>query len=924
MATQDDLRIVARLIDETSATLRKIQGGYKQTERVGTKTADAISQQWKRMGRTVATTLGAFLGLRQVERALREGVRGSISFGTAMSEVSTIVDTSVVSMKQLADETQRIALLFGQDQAEVARGLYQAISSGAEAGAEALNTLRVSTGLAVAGVTTTATAVDALTSATNAYRATNLSTERAADVLFKTVEKGKTTMSELSGSIGRVLPVSSSLGVSIEETAAALATLTLSGLSTEEAATSLRQTLVSMLEVTSEGQELLEGTSVQFDAASVAANGLKGTLQAVQREFGGNSEALSTLFPNVRALTGVMSVLSDGGAKLDEVLQDITNSAGAYETALLKRINDPSFKAQQAVNALKIGLSDLGTELVSAFVGSLDSLGETNDRLQAIRESALLLEPVVFGLVQGVFSLVHAFASMRLAALDFGVTMAELGNTVGAVSDEELQAFQVKLAEVEKQSKELSESLRAARDRLGRGLGAAAAAGDIDALTESVQRQIDALHRLSTSDEFTRQVNQWQRAFSEGSISAEAFNSATRTLTNTVTETAEELLNELNTSALAIKRLREAGTGFQDPLVEGAVDAIERLRDLGIVTEDISTDELRREFEASGGTLDALAARVDAAREELRKLLETVQQTGNVTISGAQVDEFAISQEDAIELVRELNLQLGEGSIALPEYQKQLDNINARVAAFEIAKLVEQFETGKISLQELEEAQRSLGRVWREGELLDPDALKDALRATEDASRAVGRTVADLALNYDSATESVDRFVESLLKQAIAFQAQQALAGAFGGIPGFAGFAQFLGFRSHGGVHVGRAEPLKASHGAVVPRVQRAARGFVPQAPGPQFLQVQEGPFSREAVLPLAETTMKGERVLGVAAEGGGGGKMELTVFINAVDAPSFLQLAAHDPAGLAQVVLAGVDQSPAVKSQFGIRGSLR
>ena len=47
----------------------------------------------------------------------------------------------------------------------------------------------------------------------NSYGQANLDAGHASDVLFKTVEKGKTTIPELGASLGQVLPFASSVGI---------------------------------------------------------------------------------------------------------------------------------------------------------------------------------------------------------------------------------------------------------------------------------------------------------------------------------------------------------------------------------------------------------------------------------------------------------------------------------------------------------------------------------------------------------------------------------------------------------------------------------------------------------------------------------------------------------------------------------------
>ena len=56
-----------------------------------------------------------------------------------------------------------------------------------------------------------------------------MSAGKASDILFQTVEKGKTTIPELGASLGQVMPFAASAGVSLESVGAAMATITAGG-----------------------------------------------------------------------------------------------------------------------------------------------------------------------------------------------------------------------------------------------------------------------------------------------------------------------------------------------------------------------------------------------------------------------------------------------------------------------------------------------------------------------------------------------------------------------------------------------------------------------------------------------------------------------------------------------------------------------
>ena len=81
----------------------------------------------------------------------------------------------------------------------------------------------------------------------NAYGASNVSAEKAVDVLLSTVREGKLAPEELASSLGLVIPIASEMGVSIEEVGAGIASLTRVGNSASQSVTQLRGIMLAIL-----------------------------------------------------------------------------------------------------------------------------------------------------------------------------------------------------------------------------------------------------------------------------------------------------------------------------------------------------------------------------------------------------------------------------------------------------------------------------------------------------------------------------------------------------------------------------------------------------------------------------------------------------------------------------------------------------
>lgn len=268
---------------------------------------------------------GLTAGFTTVTNAARD-------FEKEMANVSTLVDTSEVDMQSLEKGVLALSTTVDQMPVDVVAGLYQTISAGAEPGKEAFEILEASAKLATAGLTETNTAVDVITNTINAYGLESSQATNISDIFFKTVEQGKTTVGALASKLGNAIPAAASLGVSIEELSAGVATLTKGGTSTDEVITSLNATMLGLVAHNKDFKK------VGVDMMQVVSEkGLLGAMDALKEITGGNIEKMQEFVPSSLALKTTLALTGKQYEEFNTILKKVKNSTGATEIAFKKQ-----------------------------------------------------------------------------------------------------------------------------------------------------------------------------------------------------------------------------------------------------------------------------------------------------------------------------------------------------------------------------------------------------------------------------------------------------------------------------------------------------------------------------------------------------------------------------------------------------------
>ena len=303
-----------------------------------------------------AVALGAAFKFQQMAQ---EALMFENAFGMAMREVQTISKAAQDDFSGISDKLADMAANGRDNAILLANAFYQIVSAGYD-GEEGLMLLEISSKAATAGITDTKTAADGLTTVLNAWGVSADNAGKVADVMFKTVERGKTTFGELASTIAQVAPLAASNNIAFEEIFASIQSITKQGTPTAQAMTQIRSSIINLNKVLGDG----------WSDTMTYQEGLN----RVAEMAGGSQNKLKQLIPDVEGVNAVLALTGEKAAGAAEDLSETAKAAGAMNKAYGTMMEEADNKWSVVHNkwirelralgaALKEGSGDIATFL---------------------------------------------------------------------------------------------------------------------------------------------------------------------------------------------------------------------------------------------------------------------------------------------------------------------------------------------------------------------------------------------------------------------------------------------------------------------------------------------------------------------------------------------------------------------------------
>lgn len=368
----------------------------KLAEVMGGEAASAGKISGKSLGSALVGSLTKVVAAAGIGKMLQSAFTGGTAFESAMAKVGTIADTAKVPLESLSSQVLQVSGDMHIGANEIAEAAYQAVSAGQDTG-NAVAFAGQASMLATAGFTSTTSAVDILTTALNAYGKGADEAGHVSDVLLTTQNLGKTSVDELAGSMGRVIPLAAAYNVSMENLSSGLAIMTANGIATAEASTYTKSMLNELGDTGSTvGKILKQQTGKSFAELNADGKSLGDVLQVLYDSVGGNATKFAGLWSSVEAGTGALSLASSGADKFNGVLQQMQADSGLTQTAYDTMTDTMAYK----LDGVKTNAQNLGTALFDAVSGRLgEGVALAGGYLQTLSES--VQQNGIAGLAQG-------------------------------------------------------------------------------------------------------------------------------------------------------------------------------------------------------------------------------------------------------------------------------------------------------------------------------------------------------------------------------------------------------------------------------------------------------------------------------------------------------------------------------------------
>lgn len=359
----DTLREAGVNTDNLGRDTEELRQQYERLEQTQKKVQEITEKQAanKQAISQTKAQLGGLIGMvTAIGAAIYAGpVKNAQEFQTAMAKVGTIADTNVVPLAQLRQEIIALSNETGKSVNDLAEDVYNAISAGQDT-ADAVGFVENATKLATAGFAESGQAVDVLSTILNAYGMEASKVTDVSDMLIQIQNKGKTTVAELSSSMGKIIPTANANNVALEQLGAGYAILTSKGIATAEATTYMNGMLNELGKSGSQTDKILRSkTGKSFSELMKSGYSLADVLQIVQEDAEGSGKSLSDMFSSSEAGKAALSLMSDGVDSFNESVQGMLDSCGATEEAYAKMMDTTETKVAKAKNSI----SNLGTVL---------------------------------------------------------------------------------------------------------------------------------------------------------------------------------------------------------------------------------------------------------------------------------------------------------------------------------------------------------------------------------------------------------------------------------------------------------------------------------------------------------------------------------------------------------------------------------
>jgi len=338
--------------------------GFRNSLKTASSSVEKFSDSVGVSGATIGAMVGASVLLAG---GLKMAIDSGMQFEKSLSAVRAVSRGTNAEMKLLYDKALELSEKYPRSAKEMADGMQVFASAGFNA-TETLKGYESAVLLSVAGNLDMAQATEICTSAVRSFKMGVEGLPHMVDVIAMAAADSAISVQDMGISLNYVAPIAAGVGIGLEDLSASIVLLGNHGIKASMAGTTLRGVITNMAKPTKQMRDAMKNMNFKaFDSAT-------GKMKPMSQMLDEMNDGMANMTKEQRlanvaalagkpALSGMIALLTEGGAKLKAEEEALKNADGAAEL-MAQTISDNLWGS---LNILGNVLTNLGIKAFEDF-----------------------------------------------------------------------------------------------------------------------------------------------------------------------------------------------------------------------------------------------------------------------------------------------------------------------------------------------------------------------------------------------------------------------------------------------------------------------------------------------------------------------------------------------------------------------------
>ncbi|MFC6117340.1 phage tail tape measure protein [Macrococcoides bohemicum] len=321
-------------------------------------------------------------------------VKTAADFESQMSKVGAIAQVTGSDFEAMKKQAMDLGASTSKSASEVAQGMENMASMGFNA-KEIMGAMPGVIAASEASGADMAQTADVMAAAINGFGLEASDANHVADVLAQTANQSAADIDAMGYALKYAGPPAKALGISIEETSAAIGIMTDAGLDGSQAGTALRGSLLGLLSPSEENSKTLEALGVKLEDSKGNFIGIGPMIEQFKKGLDGmtDSQKAATLAQLVgkESVSGFLTLMEAGPDKIGKLTKSLEESDGASKKTADQMKNNLKGSFEQMMGSIET-LGIIVGNVLSPHIRKLaDFIGDLVQKFNDMPQSAQLV-----------------------------------------------------------------------------------------------------------------------------------------------------------------------------------------------------------------------------------------------------------------------------------------------------------------------------------------------------------------------------------------------------------------------------------------------------------------------------------------------------------------------------------------------------